>query len=70
MNEDEHGKLSDLHDYFMKEELPGKKTRAQEIDDILAAWRASKITGRFGLWLLGTIAAAGAAYAAIRGLVK
>jgi hypothetical protein len=67
VNEDEHKKLDALHDYFMKPELPGKKTRAQEIDDLLAAARAGKITARAILWTLGFIAATGAAWGAAKG---
>ena len=52
-----------LHSYFMQRDLPHKKTRAEEIDELLAAARAGKLTARATLWLLGFIAAAGAAYA-------
>lgn len=67
MNDDEHDKLSALHDYFMKPELPGKKTRAQEIDELLSAARAGKLGARAVLWVLGFVAAAGAAWGATKG---
>lgn len=66
MTEDEKAKLDDLHRYFMVEPLPGKKSRAQEIDDLLTAARAGKLTARAVLWVMGFIAAFGAAWAAIR----
>lgn len=67
MTEDEHDKLGKLHDYFFGRPHEKARTRAEELDEILAATRAGKLGARSLLWLLGFIAAAGAAWAAIRG---
>lgn len=50
-----------IDDYLMKPPGPGRKTRAQELDELLAAKRAGSLAARAVLWLLGFIAAVGAA---------
>lgn len=68
--DDVFAKVDDLHSFFMRRELPHKKTRAEEIDEILATVRAGKIGARLTLWGLGFIAAVGAAWGSTRGWWK
>ncbi|KQI68686.1 hypothetical protein AN189_07195 [Loktanella sp. 3ANDIMAR09] len=53
MSPDEKQKLDDLHDFFLKPRAPGKPSRAAQIDDLLEAVRAGKLTARAVLWLAG-----------------
>ncbi|WP_157057477.1 hypothetical protein [Loktanella sp. 3ANDIMAR09] len=57
MTEDERTKLDELHDFFLKPRAPGKPSRASQIDDLLEAVRAGKLTGRVILWVAGAIIA-------------
>ena len=67
MTEDERTQLRELHDFLLKPTGPGKPSRAEQIDDALAGFRAGKLTARFTLWLAGFIVAVLAAWNAVKG---
>ncbi|WP_157057529.1 hypothetical protein [Loktanella sp. 3ANDIMAR09] len=68
MNDEEREKLDDLHDFFIKPRAPGKPSRASQIDDLLEAVRAGKLTGRVILWVAGAIITMTAAWKGLGGL--
>ena len=67
MTEDQGEKLEALHRFFIEPRAPGKPSRAEELDDALAALRAGKFGARSLLWLCGAIAALSAAWATMKG---
>lgn len=67
MNEQEHKQLEDLHRFFMEPRAPGKKSRAEEIDDALAGLRTGKMSVRAFLWVCGAVVALIAAYQSVKG---
>jgi len=68
MTSDERQKLDDLHDFFIKPRAPNKPSRATQIDDLLEAVRAGKLTGRVILWVAGAIITVVAAIKGLGGL--
>ena len=67
MDNNEHTQLDDLHRFFMEPRAPGKKSRAEELDDLLAAARTGKMSVRAILWVCGAIVGIMAAYNAVKG---
>lgn len=60
--------LRDVHDFLLKETVPGTGvTRAKQIDELLTAARSGKFVARFVLWGAGAVVAIGAAWLTIRG---
>ncbi len=55
-------KIDDLHRFWMAPQGPGRPSRAQEIDQILAGVRAGKFSVRAILWLVGAGLSVGAAF--------
>jgi len=70
ISEDEHTKLAALHDFFMKPPLPGKPSRADQLDEILNGYRTGKMSIRAFIWLCGVVVAIAAAYSAVKGWNK
>ena len=80
MTDEESRKISDLHDeitkideihtFLMKPMGPDRPSRAKEIDEALTAIRAGRLIARLSLWTLGFVAAIGAAWVAVKGMIK
>lgn len=67
MTDDETQALRELHDFFMKPSIKGKKSRAEMIDELLTASTSAKFAVRAFLYLCSFIIAVSTAYAAVRG---
>lgn len=70
MTEEQAQKLDDLHRFFMMPRAPGKKTRAEELDDLLAGVRTGRSAGRAVLWVAGFVVAVAAAWGTLKGWMK
>lgn len=70
MTDEQAKKIDELHRFFFDAPLKGQPTRAQLIEDVLTAYKTSKLTVRAFLWLLGAIAAVGIAWAQIKSFGK
>lgn len=70
MTEDERQMVKRTHDFWFVPAHPGRKTRAEQMDDLLTAVNTGKLTVRAGLWLAGVIAASTAAWAQVKGFWK
>lgn len=69
MTEEQAKKLGDLHE-FLFGTVPGistSKSRAEQIEEILRAYRAGSFFVRAVLWGAGVVTAVGAALIALRG---
>lgn len=69
MTDEERDKmLRDVHDFLLKETVPGTGvTRAKQIDELLTAARSGKFVARFALWGAGSVVAIGSAWVMLRG---
>ena len=63
-------KIDEIHTFLMKPTGPGRPSRAREIDEALTAIRAGRLIARLSLWTVGFVAAVGAAWVSIKGLIK
>lgn len=70
MTEDERAKLDDLHRFFFAPIGPKQPSRAEEIDQVLTAFRTGKFSMRAFLWLCAVVAACGTAWAQLKGFSK
>lgn len=75
MNDEERKMLKEAHEaatrmerFFFATDDPRKKTRAQRLDDILFASRATQSVVKVMLWIIGAVGAAAAAFASLKGL--
>jgi len=68
MTDDERQKLDQIHAFFFKTDLPKKPSRAEQIDQLLGAVRAGKVTTRVIMWAAGLIIAVTGVYSTAKGL--
>ena len=64
MTDEEHDMIKRLYDYLFHPPVVGKTSRAEQLDEVLAAVRAGKMTTRILVWVAGVIAAIGAVWTA------
>lgn len=67
MTDEQAEMMKRLDDFLFKPPIEGKPSRAQQIDELLAAVRAGKMGTRLLLWLAGVVAASTALWATISG---
>ena len=67
MTEIERAKLDDLHRFFFDPVGPKQPSRAEEIDQVLTAFRTGKFGMRAFLWLCAVVAAVGTAWTQLKG---
>ena len=67
MQEEEQQKLDDIHRFLFDPTGPKQPSRAEEIDQMLTAYRTGKFGMRAFLWLCAVVAAVGAAWTQLRG---
>lgn len=70
MTQDEREKLDDIHRFFFAPIGPKQPSRAEEIDQMLTAFRTGKFGMRVFLWMCAVVAAFGTAWAQLKGLGK
>lgn len=66
MTDEDRHRLDFMYDYLIQPTGPGRTSRAEELDKLLAAVSAGRMGARALLWLAGAIIAVSTAYAAIR----
>lgn len=67
MTPNEREKLDDLHRFWFEPIGPKQPSRAEELDQMLTAFRTGKFSVRALLWLCAIVAAVGAAFTQIKG---
>lgn len=70
MTDVEREKLDDLHRFFFDPVGPKQPSRAEEIDQVLTAFRTGKFGMRAFLWLCAVVAAVGTAWTQFKGFGK
>lgn len=69
MTEEESQMVREMHDFWHKPDVPGKPTRAAQVDEVLTAMRAGKMGARVVVWISGAIITVGGAIAIARGWI-
>ena len=59
--------LEEKSDFWHRPSVPGARTRAQQVEDLLSALRAGGLVSRALLWIAGLIIAAGTAWTTLKG---
>lgn len=70
MTDEERAMITDMHRFWFEPVGPKQPSRAEELDQMLTAFRTGKFSVRAFLWLCAMVAAVGAAWTQIRGLGK
>lgn len=67
MDSTDSERLEEIYRFFFVPPAPGRKPRAQELDEYFGRWRALELLARGVLWLAGFVAAISGAFVAVRG---
>ncbi|MGB0855385.1 MAG: hypothetical protein ACPGSI_18960 [Pikeienuella sp.] len=69
MTDEQAKKLDDLHEFLFGTipGVPSSKSRAEQVEDLLKAYRAGSFMARLSLWAAGLITAVGTAYLMLKG---
>lgn len=67
MTDEESKMVREMHDFWHKPDVAGKPTRAAQIDEVLTAMRAGKMSARIIVWICGAIITVASAAAALKG---
>lgn len=69
MNEAERMMLKELHDFWMKPSRKGRKSRAEQIDDVLTTVQTGRLTFRAVLYLAGALVGLSVSWEHIKELI-